>query len=56
MTAKQPKSKVRSPLLDEDEVGPPRTLSERAYRIIRAAILECLQPWLATELAAGSGA
>jgi DNA-binding GntR family transcriptional regulator len=44
MTSKQTKSKVRSPLLDEDEVGPPRTLSERAYRIIRAAILECRIP------------
>lgn len=44
MNAKQIKAKVRSPLLDEAEVGAPRTLSEQAYRIIRAEILECRLP------------
>lgn len=44
MTRKRTKVQVRSPLLDEAEVGPARTLSEQAYRIIRAAILECRIP------------
>ena len=37
--SKRRKSKVRSPLLDDAEVGEAWTLSEQAYRIIRAAIL-----------------
>ena len=44
MIQKRRKSKVRSPLLDDAEVGEARTLSEQAYRIIRAAILECRIP------------
>ncbi len=41
---KNRKSKIRSPLLDDNEVGEARTLSEQAYRIIRTAILECQIP------------
>jgi DNA-binding GntR family transcriptional regulator len=44
MTRKRAKSKLRSPLLDDADVGPARTLSEKAYRVIRAAILECRIP------------
>jgi DNA-binding GntR family transcriptional regulator len=44
MIQKRRKSKVRSPLLDDAEVGEARTLSEQAYRVIRAAILECRIP------------
>jgi DNA-binding GntR family transcriptional regulator len=42
MTRKS-KPKVQSPLLD-DEAEEARTLSEQAYRLIRAAILECRIP------------
>jgi DNA-binding GntR family transcriptional regulator len=44
MTTRKRKLKIRSPLLDDSEVGEARTLSEQAYRIIRAAILECRIP------------